>query len=440
MPRNTLRFVSVLTAVILAGTSAISQDAIRLVERFDPADAYRVEVKVTISGTVSVPLEKDKPPRELAVRGMGTVVFDERPLAADRVLRLYRELSLRRSVGEREQSAEIRPTVTRMVVLRSDAGKKAPFSPDGPLTWNEIDVVRADLFAPALVPGLLPAKPVRPGDQWPATTVAVTELTDLDPIQEGGLTVGFPSVVTLDGRRYAKLTVTGSVKGVSEDGPVTQRLDGISYFDLDGNRLTYLNLSGTKDLLGPDGKSAGRIEGKFVMSRKPAGRVPELTDSALRDRDLEPTPENTHLLYDNTALGVRFLYSRRWRVGTVQGRQVTLDEPKGGGILVSLEPLESLPTADQFLTETRDFLTKQKWSVTGTDAPRRWQERPAIVDRFALDAEVNRESVRLEYAVIRQTDGGATVAARLPIAQRKDLEPDVDRLLKSLTITKRIGK
>src|SRR5581483_10345540 len=164
----------------------------------------------------------------------------------------YREVAFARTVGGKDQKADIRPAVRRMVVLRSDRGKKAPFSPDGPLTWGEIDVVRTDIFSPALVPGLLPVKPVRPGDRWRLTPAAVAELTDLDPIDEGELVAESVSVVTISNKRYAKLGVSGSVKGGTEDGTSRQKLDGMGYFDLEANRLTYLNLKGTRELLGPD--------------------------------------------------------------------------------------------------------------------------------------------------------------------------------------------
>jgi hypothetical protein len=62
------------------------------------------------------------------------------------------------------------------------------------------------------------------------------------------------------------------------------------------------------------------------------------------------------------------------------------------------------------------------------------------VDRFGVDAEVNKERVRLEYAVVTQAEGGVTVAARLPWADREELGRDVDRILKSLAVTKRIEK
>jgi hypothetical protein len=66
-------------------------------------------------------------------------------------------------------------------------------------------------------------------------------------------------------------------------------------------------------------------------------------------------------------------------------------------------------------------------------------DRPRL-DRFALEAEVKKEKVRLEYAVVSQPEGGVTVSARLPWADRDELGRDVERVLRTLSITKRIEK
>lgn len=431
---------------LLAGIGvAAAQAPITLSERFDPSEPYRVELKVNLSGRLALPTEKGKPPEVLPMTGTSTLVYDERVLSSDdprtgKAIRAYREVSFTRTVAGREQKADIRDAVRRMIVLRSDRGKKVPFSPDGALTWGEIDVVRTDLFSPVLVTGLLPGKPVRPGDRWPIAAAAVTELADFEVIDEGGLTAEFVSVVTINNKRFAKLMVGGSVKGHTEDGPSRQKLDGTAYFDLDANRLTYLNLKGTHELFAQDGKTvSGRIDGTFVMSRGPVGRLLDLTDIALRGRDLSPTAENTLLLYDNPDLGLKFLYPRRWRVGTAQGKQLTVEESRGGGILLTVDSATSLPTAEQYLTESRNYLRQQKWVLNGTEPVRRVSDRPRL-DRFALDAEVNRERVRMEYAVLTQPEGGVTVAARLPWAERAELQKDVERILGTLAVTKRIEK
>src|SRR5207237_10057656 len=97
--------------------------------------------------------------------------------------------------------------------------KKAPFSPDGPLTWGEIDVIRTDVFNPVAVPGLLPGGAVRPGQSWRVSAAAVAELTDMEKVDEGELTVEFLGVTTVDGRRLDELKLAGTIRGVIEDCP-----------------------------------------------------------------------------------------------------------------------------------------------------------------------------------------------------------------------------
>jgi hypothetical protein len=60
------------------------------------------------------------------------------------------------------------------------------------------------------------------------------------------------------------------------------------------------------------------------------------------------------------------------------------------------------------------------------------------VDRFALDVAFGADLARMEYAVLKQTDGGATVAARLPLATAAELRADLERVVRSMSITRRI--
>ncbi len=435
--------LSVALTVTLTAVVAVAADpAVRLAERFDANNVYRVELRVSIAGKLTVPVAADKPPRAVALSGNSKLIYDERALPQEdaktpAVVRAYRTVEFNRVIGDTEQKAGVREAVRRMVVLRSEGGKKAPFSPDGPLTFGEIDVVKNDLFAPTLVAGLLPTGEVKPGDKWAATAAAVSDLTDLDKIDDGGLTIEYVGTVTVDGRKHAKLTVGGTVKGVNEDGPNRQKLDGTAYFDLDAGRLSYLKLSGTHDMLGPDGKTTGVIEGSFVMERKASDKANTLSDDALKGLTLKPTDDNTLLLFDDPDLGVRFLYPRRWRVGVVQGNRFTLDEPGGGGILFSVTPPAKTPTAKAFQDEVKAFLAKQKAKVSPFADPKRVADKPAV-DRFALDAELESGRARLEYAVVTTADGGVTVAARLPEKIADELKPDLDRILKGLAVTKRI--
>lgn len=444
-PRPGRILVPILTLLGTAGP-VYPQEAVTLTERFKPGHAYTVDVRVKLDGKLSLPTVKGGPPEVVPVTGASRLVYDERVLDPDepthqKAARVYREVEFRRVVGRNFQDAGIRPSVRRMVVIRA-GDQKAPFSPDGPLTWGEIDVVRTDVFCPTAVAGLLPVGAVKAGHSWKASAAAVQELTDMHKVDDGGLAVELAGVSVVDGKRQAKLRVFGAVRGVNVDGPNQQTLEGTAYFDLDAGLLTYLSVKGTHALLdGQTGNTVGVVDGQFIMTRKPLpAPPPELTDASLRGIGLKPDGENTLLLYDDSNLGVRFLYPRGWKVGAVQGKQVTVDHARlGGGVLITVEASDKVPTAEAYLQEVTAFLHGEKAAVTVGTKPAQVRPAPAALDRFALDVTFEKEAARIEYAVVKQADGGATVAARLPRETAADLRADVERMMRSLAITKKIA-
>ncbi len=425
-------FTRCLTIALMGcGSTSLGQTLLR--EKL-PADAVTtVEVAVNLDGEMTLPGAK---PQRLAVVGTSQLNYVERALPAEdaqKLLRIYKTIDIRRTVGDRKQTADIRKDVRRLVVLRSN-NVKSPFSPDGPLLWSEIDVVKNDLFAPALADGLLPGKEVKPGDSWNATASAVRELTDLEKVSVGALVVKLVGVVTFDGKSRARLSVSGSLRGVDDNGPAKHTLDGTAYVDLDTSLLSYLSVKGTHELLDGEGRTNGRIDGRFTMTRKLTPSE-ALSDAAIAKLGVKPTPENTRLLYLNDELGVRFVHSRRWRVGAVQGKQVTLDGPNGAGLLITMEDRKSLPTAEAFLKETQNFIAQEKGTVANVTPPKRVRTSPAT-DRFEFDANLGKEQLHLVYAVIAGKEGGATLAARLPRADAKALSADVDAVLKEIELKK----
>ena len=259
-------------------------------------------------------------------------------------------------------------------------------------------------------------------------------MTDLEKVTEGKLQVTFVGVVTFDGKERARLTVAGTLRGVDDNGPARHTLDGTAYVDLDSSHLSYLSVKGTHELLDGEGKTNGRIDGRFTMTRKLALND-ALTDAAIAKLEVKPTPENTRLLYANDDLGVRFVHSRRWRIGAVQGKQITLDGPNGAGLLITMEDRKTLPTAEAFLKETQSFVVKEKGKIANVSAIERIRKEPAT-DRFHFDADLGKEELHLVYAVVEGRNGGATVAARLPRSDAKALSADVDGVLKEIEFKK----
>jgi hypothetical protein len=440
-------FGTVVVAVLLAAIPARADEPpVSLKEAFTPGYRYHVSCRVEVSGKLQLPPDKGQTTgKTLGVTGTSAIEYDERILAlapdkkVHKTIRQYGRMEFDRKVGDQLQQNRLRPEVRRLVVLRRNQ-VEVPFAPAGPLTWGEIDMVRTDVFTPALA-GLLPDQPVRPGQAWQAHASALQELTDLERLDEGSLTCRLESVFRLANRRQARVSFQGKVRGMGEDGTARHELDGFFFFDLESNHLSYLSMKGAQSLLDKDGKAAGTIEGTFVLTRQPNTPCKELDDEALRGLTLEPNDDNTRLLFDDPDLGVRFLYPRRWRVAGSNGRQIGLDEPGGGGILMTVEALPRVPSPAQYLQESRTFLAQQKATLFSVDNPRSLDGPPHNLDYFSIDASVGggtvaSQRIRLDYYVLRQQLGGATLAARLLPRDLEALRREVLAIARSVRITR----
>ena len=444
------------SSCLACASSLSAEEPIQLREHFAAGYEYHVSTRVDLSGTLTLPPSPSnpsppsggrgaggeggkQPSQSMSVRGTSAIEYDERILDVGqdnrvrKTVRLCRRTDFRRTVGDRPQENALRPQVRRLILLRRQ-NKEVPFSPDGPLLWGEIDLIRTDVFTPALS-GLLAGSPVRIGERWSATEEAIQELTDLERIEAGSLECRLEQVTTIEKRRHARIAFQGVIRGTNEDGPNRQELEGYFFFDLESNHLSYLFLRGKHFMLDKDGKEVGRVEGRFVLTRQANTRAPDLSEKALKGVATEPNAENTLLLYDNTDLGVRFLYPRRWHVAGVRGSQVTLDGADGSGLLLTLDPLTRAPTGARFLAESRDWLGKQQANLLRIEPPRTLRPSP-ILENFALEAEMGKQKFVMDYYVTRQNNGGATLAARLPLRDLTALRKEVEGIARSLVVTR----
>ena len=425
-------------AILASALPVRADDAIKIEETFRDGRTYRISTRVDLSGTLTPPADKGQPaPKPVSVKGDSAIDYDERLLAIDngavrKTIRLYSRMDFDKTLADRPAVGTLRPAVRRLVVMR-EKGTKAPFSPDGPLTWGEIDLVRTDVFTPALT-GMLPDHAVHVGDRWNVADDAMRELTDMEHIDDGKIECRLEEVSEKDGRRQARVTFTGAVRGGDEDGPNRQQLDGWYSFDLGSNALSYVYLKGVHSLLDPDGKEMGRIEGRYVLSRKADVTSRDLSDDALKGVSLEPNADDTRLLYDNPDFGLRFLYPRRWHVGAVRGSQIALDGADGSGLLITLDTAARTPAGAQFLDESRSWLEGRKVKVLRVDVVK--AVAPGL-EHFALETEAADQKAVMDYYVARQANGGAMLAARLMPDDVEALQKEVEGIARSLAITRK---
>lgn len=419
--------------------SARAEDPILIREQFSVGNQHKVQSRAEIQGSLTLPSNKDAAKgKTLTISGHSAIDYEEKFLSLDKndhvekTLRIFGRMSFSRDLGNVKQQSSLRKSVQRMVLLRRDT-TEVPFSPDGPMTWGEIDLIRTDVFVPALS-GLFPDKPVVKGDRWKASAEVMRELTDFATITKGELECRFVTMTETQNRPLAKVRFEGTIEGTSEDGPGRQILNGFYYFDLRSKTLIYLTLRGRHALLDDKGKEMGFVTGRFVISRQPI-ESEQLSDQTLRGVELEPDRENTRLLYDNADLKLRFLYPRNWRVSSTQGAQITLDTSTGNGLLLTVDPPGKGPTARQFLQESRSWLERSKAKVTRVTAPSTVIRSPRV-DRFTLEVEMSQQKFIMEYFVIQAEGGDATLAARLLPTGLKDAQREVEEMARSVRIAR----
>ncbi len=252
-------------------------------------------------------------------------VYDERSLGGSgkggsptRSIRYYHQASGAIQSGDYEYKPALRDE-RRLIATRINGPEVTMFSPQGPLTFEELELI--DVLANSLVlDRLLPQDPVAAGVPWEHSNDLVAALLGLDRIDNNDVRSKFTDVA--EGK--ARFEMSGRVSGAEEGVSTEIELKGKYHFDLQTKRITWFGI------LVRENRAAGHVDTGFeVVARlqlriTPGRRSQHLTREALAGADLEPTPELTQLSYEPPGGAWRLAHDRRWSVIT---------EEEGRGVL-----------------------------------------------------------------------------------------------------------
>jgi hypothetical protein len=414
----------------------VFDDQVVMREKAEVGTTVEIRTTVTLTGKMGGMDEKGQKVTETAIKATGSTHYRERLLELGKVgeplasVRMWRSATLEKLIDKETQRIVLRPAVRRAVV-RHENGHNTVFSPDGPLMVSELDMLRSDPFTP-LLRGLLPTGAVKQGDQWPATADATSELTGVNPIQSGGLACTLTEVKSTADGAVARVRLTGSLTGPTDQGPTRMTVAGHFSFDLDARLITRLVLDGTSEILSGEGGVVGRLEGRYELDRRLAIDDPKLSDAALAGLELKPTPNNTALLYESADLGVRFQYPRNWEITSAKKNLIQLDEETGGRMHVTIDPgPTSTPT--KLRGELLGWLDSQKATVQAAGSPEKVATRGGLAaERFSIRATLGQKSKEWNYIVVRASDRAAALAVNL-LEERADvLRGDLDSVAQSI--------
>ena len=280
-----------------------------------PGTLDRVEATLEVDGNLKVPNPAGGTPKRPPMKATANLTYEEKSLdpparagQSIRSMRYYEKAEASVQVGE----DQFRPTLReerRLIVNHIDGAESTLFSPSGTLTREELDLI--DFFANSLLlDGLLPDKPVALNDTWKHPDWLMAALCGMDAI-------GFndaQSVLRLVSDGAARIEMSGRVEGIADGLPTSIELKAKYRFDTKTGRITSLALELKENRapgpVGPGLDVAARLQTKVSPLDKPV----HLTEAALQDLKLTPTPELTRLDHKSAQGGWELAHDRRWLV------------------------------------------------------------------------------------------------------------------------------
>lgn len=307
-----VRLAALALTVVITGPAAAQP--VTLAETPKPGDTFRYAVYLDVTGTLSVLGDGGKL-QQLTLRATAKHRFAERTLAtADglpaRSVRHYAEATASSVVGgergDRTLSAD-----RRLVVADRRPDGAFAFSPAGPLTRDELDLV-TEHFDPHALAGLLPGKEVTVGATWAVTNPAAQAACLFDGLTKNDLTGKLTGVK--DG--VASFEITGTAEGIEAGAAVAVTVASSGTFDLAAKRITGLVWKQTDDRGAGPVSPASKVVATITLKRDTLAAAPaELADAALAGVPAgDPPAALTALRYADPKGRYRFDYARGWHV------------------------------------------------------------------------------------------------------------------------------
>ncbi len=252
-------------------------------------------------------------------------VYDEMALEAParfggpvRSVRHYHRADAEIQSGEHAYKPSLREE-RRLIGVEVDGPDVTLFSPHGPITLEELDLI--DVLGNTLVlDRLLPHEAVAIDGQWDHSDDVLAALLGLDAVSQNEVQSTLADVA--DGK--AECEITGRVSG-QEDGVSSElELKGKYHFDLEAKRITWFAILVRED------REIGHVDTGFdVVARlqakvTPGRRSERLSGAALADVPLKPTAELTRLSYEPPEAQWRLAHDRRWSVITEEENRAVL--------------------------------------------------------------------------------------------------------------------
>jgi hypothetical protein len=303
-----------LVAALLTAPTAFAQ-AVHLADSVKAGDCFRYQITLNVAGKLKV--ERDGKPDPIPLKATASHAFVERIAATDalggigRALRHYSAAGSEGEVGSERRRRELAAD-RRLIVAQRAAVGSLHFSPDGPLTREELELV-AEHFDTLCVPALVPGTDLKPGETWtlrPETTQAAC-------LFEGLIKSELTGKLTEVKDGVAFFTITGTAEGVEAGAIAKVTVSATGKYDIAAKRVTELTWTQTDDRGQGPASPATEVKATITLKRTPLGAEPKELGEAARAKVPADgaVPERLTLLrYADPTGRYQFVYPRDWHI------------------------------------------------------------------------------------------------------------------------------
>jgi hypothetical protein len=281
--------------------------------------------------------------------------------AATRIVRDYQSAKAKIRLHESDIGNELRPE-RRLICVQLNGESSTFFSPSGPLTREELELVSVP-GGGLILEWLLPERTAKIGDKWSLTDAIMARLLDLDSVSQHDVSCTLDSVKEKENVAIISLSgkATGAIDGVSSDVELKGKLN----YDLKLRTITWLTMAYKENRAIGHSQPGFEVMTTVRMVSAPMQPVGSLSDKALADLPLEASPGQTLVELESDSGGFHLTHDRRWTV-ILERPDLTVLRFVDHGDLISqcnVSPLSALAKGEQlsmegFQTEVKRVLGK----------------------------------------------------------------------------------
>ena len=273
------------------------------------------QVKVVLEAKGDLKLNPDgKELKRVPMQVKGTLEYQERffdgksTAATKKTVRYYSQAAVTMQINEGQAEQQLRDS-RRLIACHLGGDSATLFSPMGPLTREELDLIEAPGNSAALAM-LLPGKRVALRETWQLKEAVIARLVGLETVAEQDVVATFSRVD--DGVAIISLAgkVKGAIGGVSSELELAAKMN----FDLKRKMVTWLAMSLEEQRAIGHAQPGYDATTRVRVQCEPAELAPELTDKSLAGLPLEMKPGSTLLEFEAEKAGYAFVHDRRWQV------------------------------------------------------------------------------------------------------------------------------